>query len=74
MTQADDPDTTVYEVVINQEEQYSIWPAHREVPVGWRAVGKHGLKPECLGYINETWTDLKPRSLREQMKSADDQQ
>ena len=44
-------DTTIYNVVVNQEEQYSIWPADRELPAGWRDAGKSGLKQECLDYI-----------------------
>jgi MbtH protein len=60
-------DTTIYTVVMNHEEQYSIWPADRELPLGWSAVGKTGLKAECLAYIEEVWTDMRPRSLRERM-------
>jgi MbtH protein len=61
-------DTTIYQVVMNDEEQYSIWPADRELPLGWRAAGKQGLKPECLAYIEEVWTDMRPLSLRKQMQ------
>ena len=60
-------DTTIYTVVMNHEEQYSIWPADRELPLGWTAVGKTGPKAECLAYIEEVWTDMRPRSLRERM-------
>jgi MbtH protein len=60
-------DTTIYKVVVNQEEQYSIWPADREAPLGWRDAGKHGPKPECLAYIQEVWTDMRPLSLRKRM-------
>jgi MbtH protein len=60
-------DTTIYTVVMNHEEQHSIWPADRELPLGWSAVGKTGLKAECLAYIEEVWTDMRPRSLRERM-------
>ncbi|NJO81149.1 MAG: MbtH family NRPS accessory protein [Cyanobacteria bacterium RM1_2_2] len=59
---------TIYFVVINEEEQYSIWPDYREIPFGWRAVGKSGLKQECLEYIKEVWTDMRPLSLRRQME------
>ena len=52
-------------VVVNHEEQYSIWPAYRELPPGWQAVGQGGKKADCLRYIDERWTDLRPRSLRE---------
>ncbi|MCP5095286.1 MAG: MbtH family protein [Chloroflexi bacterium] len=54
----------VYKVVINHEEQYSIWPANREAPLGWREVGKSGPKQECLDYIEAVWTDMRPLSLR----------
>jgi MbtH protein len=60
-------DTTIYTVVVNHEEQYSIWPASRELPNGWRAAGKTGLKAECLEYITEVWTDMRPLSLRQRM-------
>lgn len=63
-------DTTVYVVVCNHEEQYSIWPAHKELPLGWNSVGKQGLKAECLEYIKEVWTDMRPKSLREKMAAA----
>lgn len=66
MNTHDKEDTTVYKVVMNQEEQYSIWPAERENPLGWKDAGKTGLKDECLSYINEVWTDMRPLSLREQ--------
>jgi MbtH protein len=61
-------DTTIYEVVMNDEEQYSIWPADRELPLGWHKAGKQGLKAECLAYIEEVWTDMRPKSLREKMQ------
>jgi MbtH protein len=60
----DEEDDTIYEVVMNHEEQYSIWPAYKAVPAGWRAVGKSGPKSECLAYIEEVWTDMRPLSLR----------
>lgn len=55
----------VYEVVINEEEQYSIWPAEEPPPGGWAAVGFRGSREECLDRIAEVWTDMRPRSLRE---------
>ncbi|HLZ60008.1 MAG TPA: MbtH family protein [Ktedonosporobacter sp.] len=61
-------DTTIYKVVVNHEEQYSIWPADRENPLGWRDAGKSGLKQECLAYIKEVWTDMRPLSLRKHME------
>ena len=63
-------DTTIYAVVMNHEEQYSIWPVDREIPAGWRAVGKSGSKQECLDYIKEVWTDMRPLSLRKKMEAA----
>ena len=63
-------DTTVYNVVMNHEEQYSIWPESRELPKGWTAVGKSGQKADCLAYIKEVWTDMRPLSLRKQMEAA----
>ena len=53
-----------YKVVINHEEQYSIWPAEQAVPAGWQEVGQNGSKEACLAYINEVWTDMRPLSLR----------
>ncbi|HSU87278.1 MAG TPA: MbtH family NRPS accessory protein [Terriglobia bacterium] len=61
-------DKTEYLVVINQEEQYSIWPAGRIVPAGWSRVGEAGPKAKCLEYIDQHWTDMRPRSLREFME------
>jgi MbtH protein len=62
-------DTRTYKVVINHEEQYSIWFAEREPPAGWREVGKEGPKAECLAYIEEVWTDMRPLSLRRKMEA-----
>jgi MbtH protein len=56
-----------YNVVVNNEEQYSLWPAGREVPAGWRAVGVSGSKEQCLAHIKEVWTDMRPLSLRRRM-------
>jgi uncharacterized protein YbdZ (MbtH family) len=67
MNQDEQEDRTIYKVVLNHEEQYSIWPAERENPAGWRDDGKIGLKQECLAYIDEVWTDMRPLSLRQQM-------
>ena len=61
-------DQTIYKVVVNHEEQYSIWPVDRENPLGWRDVGKSGPKAECLAYIEEVWTDMRPLSLRKHME------
>lgn len=62
-------DTTTYTVVVNQEEQYSIWSALRELPDGWRAAGKSGTKAECLDHIEQVWTDLRPLGLRQKMNA-----
>ncbi|MEM8808439.1 MAG: MbtH family NRPS accessory protein [Cyanobacteria bacterium P01_G01_bin.38] len=59
--------STVYKVVLNYEEQYSIWPADRETPPGWNDAGKDGTKQDCLDYIEEVWTDMRPLSLRKKM-------
>jgi MbtH protein len=67
---SEDEDTTVYLVVMNAEEQYSIWPSYKPVPAGWNTVGKQGRKEECLAYIEEVWTDMRPLSLRRQMEQA----
>jgi uncharacterized protein YbdZ (MbtH family) len=64
----DKEDTTIYEVVVNHEEQYSIWPDYKETPLGWKCVGKSGPKAECLAYIKEVWTDMRPLSLRKKME------
>ena len=61
-------DQTIYNVVVNHEEQYSIWPADRENPLGWNNVGKTGTKEECLNYIEQVWTDMRPLSLRRKME------
>ena len=65
-----DEDNTIYRVVMNHEEQYSIWPEHKENAPGWRDVGKTGTRPECLAYIKEVWTDMRPKSLRDRMEAA----
>jgi len=65
-------DTSQYKVVINQEEQYSIWQADRENPPGWLDAGKTGTKAECLAYIGEVWTDMRPLSVRKRMEGSKD--
>ena len=70
MAQEDNEEHTLYKVVVNHEEQYSIWPSGRENPVGWLDAGKIGPKAECLAYIKEVWTDMRPLSLRQQMDKA----
>jgi MbtH protein len=58
-----------FDVVRNHEEQYSIWEVGRPIPGGWESVGKRGSKEECLAYIDEVWTDMRPLSLRKAMAS-----
>ena len=70
MNRDEGEDITIYNVVVNHEEQYSIWPADRDNAPGWTAVGKSGLKAECLAYINEVWTDMRPLSLRKSMEES----
>lgn len=60
-------DDRTYRVVVNGEEQYSIWLADRELPAGWHAEGTEGPREECLAHIGAVWTDMRPRSLRERM-------
>lgn len=62
-------DTAQYKVVVNGEEQYSIWPAARDNPPGWRDAGKVGTRSECLAHIDAVWTDMRPRTVREAMSS-----
>ncbi|MBE2276770.1 MAG: MbtH family NRPS accessory protein [Rhodobacteraceae bacterium] len=61
---------TDYQVVMNHEEQYSIWPAGRDLPAGWTATGFTGGKQACLDHINEVWVDMRPLSLRKAMGEA----
>lgn len=63
-----DDDKTIYKVVLNHEEQYSIWPADRSNPAGWKDAGKTGTKAECLSFIKEVWVDMRPLSLRRTAK------
>ncbi|MCC0093861.1 MULTISPECIES: MbtH family NRPS accessory protein [Streptomyces] len=62
-----DDDEGRYDVVINDEEQYSIWPQVREIPAGWRATGFSGTKDACVAHVDEVWTDMRPLSLRQAM-------
>lgn len=65
-----DENEMIYKVVINHEEQYSIWPAERELPLGWNEVGQEGTKQTCLDYIETAWTDMRPLSLRNKMEES----
>ena len=62
-------DDARYQVLRNDEDQYSLWPADLEVPAGWYQVGKEGTKDECSTYVDEVWTDMRPLSLRKAMES-----
>ena len=72
MKEHEESDDVIYKVVVNHEEQYSIWPAERQNALGWNDVGKTGSKAECLAYIKEVWTDMRPLSLRKQMEKSQD--
>lgn len=63
-----------YKVVTNHEEQYSIWPAYKEVPKGWKEEGTQGSKSKCLEHIDQVWTDMRPLSLRKHMESRSAQE
>ena len=60
----DNPDTE-FHVVINDQQQYSIWPAYRPLPAGWNMAGVSGNKAQCLEHINQVWTDQRPKRLRD---------
>ena len=68
LNEADTEEDTVYKVVMNDEDQYSIWQTSLEDPPGWRDVGVIGAKAECLAYIEHTWTDMRPKSLKQGME------
>ncbi len=70
MSSDEQEDLTVYDVVMNEEEQYSIWPAGRELPSGWSQAGTQGPKAACFAYIERVWTDMRPLSLRKKMAEA----
>jgi len=68
---SEENDSTIHLVVMNHEEQYSIWPEWKTpIPAGWQAVGKKGTKAECLAHIKEVWTDMRPLSLRRRMEQS----
>jgi MbtH protein len=58
------PEAPKFRVVVNHEEQYSIWSVRKELPKGWREEGKRGSKEECLDHIEQVWTDMRPLSVR----------
>jgi len=59
-----------YVVVVNDEEQYSLWPREKAIPQGWRSTGTEGTESDCLKYVDEVWTDMRPLSLRRRMAST----
>jgi MbtH protein len=67
----DEDDSIIYKVVVNDEDQYSIWPADRDNPLGWHDEGTQGTKDACLDHIEVIWTDMRPRSLRLAMEAQD---
>ena len=68
---SEERDMMTYKVIVNHEEQYSIWPADKENALGWRDAGKAGSKEECLAHIKEVWTDMRPLSLRKRMEQQE---
>jgi MbtH protein len=61
-------DDTIYKVVMNYDDQYSIWPADRENALGWHDVGKTGTRAEVLAYIEQVWTDSRPNDWKKKME------
>ncbi|HLG56459.1 MAG TPA: MbtH family protein [Vicinamibacterales bacterium] len=73
MTNPFDDENGEFLVLINDEGQYSLWPAWRDVPMGWTAVGPTGKRAECLEYVEQNWTDMRPKSLIEAMNRDADE-
>jgi MbtH protein len=69
MQQPSIDEAKTFKVVVNHEEQYSIWSSDRQIPLGWTDAGKSGSKQECLDHIKDVWTDMRPLSLRKAMAS-----
>lgn len=70
MTNPFEDENAEYMVLVNEEGQYSLWPTFREAPAGWTATGPRGKRQVCLDWIEETWTDMRPRSLVAAMEKA----
>jgi MbtH protein len=70
MSMTKEPDTMIYKVVVSEDRHYSIWPAYKQNAPGWTEAGKQGTKVECLNYIHQIWTDMRPHSLREAMAQS----
>jgi MbtH protein len=68
MTNPFDDEDGEFCVLVNDEGQYSLWPTFKDTPPGWSAVGPRGARQACLAYIDETWTDMRPKSLIAQME------
>lgn len=68
----EDLDDRLHHVVVNHEEQYSLWPVDRDLPLGWSSVGGPMSKEDCLSYIERVWTDMRPLSLRRSMEAGRD--
>lgn len=62
-----DREDALFKVLVNHEEQYSLWPDYKAVPTGWRETGQRGSKAECLAYVEREWTDMRPLTLRQAM-------
>lgn len=73
MTNPFEDENAEYLVLINDEQQYSLWPAFRDIPAGWTATGPRGKRRECLDWIDKNWTDMRPKSLRDAMEQAERQ-
>jgi MbtH protein len=63
----DDDRIRTYVVLINHEEQYSLWPSHKSIPAGWSSTGISGAKAECTEYVDRVWTDITPLSVRKRL-------
>ncbi|GCD42352.1 MULTISPECIES: MbtH family NRPS accessory protein [Streptomyces] len=63
-----DAPATAWAVVVNHEEQYSVWPGDRPAPPGWREESRHATREQCLEHIAQVWTDMRPLSLRNRME------
>jgi uncharacterized protein YbdZ (MbtH family) len=70
MTNPFEDENAEYLVLINDEQQYSLWPAFRDIPAGWKATGPKGKRRECLDWIDKNWTDMRPKSLRDAMEQS----
>lgn len=68
---SDSEDTRTYRVVVNHEEQYALWLEYKDIPNGWRDAGKVGSKAECMAWVDEVWTDMRPLSLRQHMAAEE---